>query len=45
MFAEDKKIVLKEINDEMRQSFLAYSMSVIIQRALCYNIFAITVIE
>ena len=34
MFAEDKKIVLKEINDEMRQSFLAYSMSVIIQRAL-----------
>ncbi len=34
MFAEDKKIVLKELNDEMRQSFLAYSMSVIIQRAL-----------
>ena len=34
MFAEDKKIVLKELNDEMRSSFLAYSMSVIIQRAL-----------
>ncbi len=34
MFAEDKKIILKELNDEMRQSFLAYSMSVIIQRAL-----------
>lgn len=34
MFAEDKKVTLKEINDEMRQSFLAYSMSVIIQRAL-----------
>lgn len=34
MFAEDKKIVIKELNDEMKQSFLAYSMSVIIQRAL-----------
>ena len=34
MFAEDKKIVLQELNDEMRSSFLAYSMSVIIQRAL-----------
>ena len=34
MFAEDKKVKLTEINDEMRSSFLAYSMSVIIQRAL-----------
>lgn len=34
MFAEDKRIKLTEINDEMRSSFLAYSMSVIIQRAL-----------
>ncbi len=34
MFAQDKKVKLTEINDEMRQSFLAYSMSVIIQRAL-----------
>lgn len=34
MFSEDKKVVLKELNDEMRSSFLAYSMSVIIQRAL-----------
>lgn len=34
MFAEDKKIKITEINDEMRSSFLAYSMSVIIQRAL-----------
>ncbi len=34
MFAEDKKVTVTEINDEMRSSFLAYSMSVIIQRAL-----------
>ncbi len=34
MFAQDKKVKLTEINDEMRSSFLAYSMSVIIQRAL-----------
>lgn len=34
MFAEDKKVTITEINEEMRSSFLAYSMSVIIQRAL-----------
>ena len=34
LFAEDKKVTVKEINDEMKSSFLAYSMSVIIQRAL-----------
>ncbi len=34
MFAQDKKVKLTELNDEMRSSFLAYSMSVIIQRAL-----------
>ena len=34
MFSEDKKVVLQDLNDEMRSSFLAYSMSVIIQRAL-----------
>lgn len=34
MLAEDKKVILTEINDEMKSSFLAYSMSVIIQRAL-----------
>ncbi len=34
MFAEDKKVTVTEINDEMKSSFLAYSMSVIIQRAL-----------
>ena len=34
MFAEDKRVKLTEINDEMKSSFLAYSMSVIIQRAL-----------
>ncbi len=34
MLAEDKKVILKEVNDEMKSSFLAYSMSVIIQRAL-----------
>ncbi len=34
MFAEDKKIVQRDLNHEMRESFLAYSMSVIIQRAL-----------
>ena len=34
MFAQDKKVKLTDLNDEMRSSFLAYSMSVIIQRAL-----------
>lgn len=34
MFAQDKKVILTDLNDEMRSSFLAYSMSVIIQRAL-----------
>ncbi|MCD7822711.1 MAG: DNA gyrase subunit A [Oscillospiraceae bacterium] len=34
MLAEDKKVILTEINDEMKSSFMAYSMSVIIQRAL-----------
>ena len=34
MFGEDKRVKITEINDEMRESFLAYSMSVIIQRAL-----------
>ncbi len=34
MLVEDKKVKLTEINDEMKSSFLAYSMSVIIQRAL-----------
>ncbi len=34
MFAEDKKIVQRDLNNEMKESFLAYSMSVIIQRAL-----------
>lgn len=34
MFPIDKKVKLTELNDEMRSSFLQYSMSVIIQRAL-----------
>ena len=34
MFAEDKKITLTELSEEMRSSFLTYSMSVIIERAL-----------
>ncbi len=34
MFPTDKKVKLTELNDEMRSSFLQYSMSVIIQRAL-----------
>lgn len=34
MFAQDKKVKLTELNEEMKSSFLAYSMSVIIQRAL-----------
>lgn len=34
MYPVDKKVKLTELNDEMRSSFLAYSMSVIIQRAL-----------
>ncbi len=34
MLAQDKKVKLTELNDEMKSSFLAYSMSVIIQRAL-----------
>lgn len=34
MFPIDKKIKLTDLNDEMKSSFLAYSMSVIIQRAL-----------
>lgn len=34
MLAQDKKVKLTELNEEMKSSFLAYSMSVIIQRAL-----------
>ena len=34
MFPQDKKVKLTELSEEMRSSFLAYSMSVIIQRAL-----------
>ncbi len=34
MFPVDNKIKLTDLNDEMKSSFLAYSMSVIIQRAL-----------
>ena len=34
MFSQDKKVKLTELSEEMRSSFLAYSMSVIIQRAL-----------
>ncbi len=34
MFPVDKKVKLTELSEEMRSSFLAYSMSVIIQRAL-----------
>ncbi len=34
MFPTDRKVKLTELNDEMRSSFLQYSMSVIIQRAL-----------
>ena len=34
MFPMDNKVKLTELNDEMRSSFLQYSMSVIIQRAL-----------
>ena len=34
LFPIDKKIKLTDLNDEMKSSFLAYSMSVIIQRAL-----------
>lgn len=34
MFPQDNKIKLTELNEEMRSSFLQYSMSVIIQRAL-----------
>ena len=34
MYPQDKKIILTELNNEMRSSFLQYSMSVIVQRAL-----------